>query len=250
MIIWKHYACIYVICTAVGPGSAPISISIVPSVANPVLGGENYHLTCNLTGVSTSHCEWRKNNSIIEGETARMLSFSPLKLSHAGKYKCGCTHITDETLLTFVSTEIDVIVQSKTELLWYYSQFLTISNDSLFIAVPRPTSVLVRSHPANPIGTDVTLTCIVELSQAVDIPVTVNTYLLGPVGFSVNNSVTVMGRTTTYTTTAVISSFGIDNTGSYICVGALNSTKSNEDLLTASTGNGGQTRITTGKSHM
>ena len=100
------------LCTGVGQ----ISISIVPSVANPALGGDNYHLTCNLTGVSTSHCEWRKNNSIIEGETARRLSFSPLKLSHAGKYKCGCTHTTGETSLTFVSTEIDIIVQSKKEL--------------------------------------------------------------------------------------------------------------------------------------
>ena len=102
-----------IICTGVGP----ISISIVPSVANPALGGRNYHLTCNLTGVNTSHCEWRKNNSIIEGETARTLSFSPLKLSHAGKYKCGCTHNASDTSLTFVSTEIDIIVQSKKELL-------------------------------------------------------------------------------------------------------------------------------------
>ena len=89
-----------------------------------------------------------------------------------------------------------------------------------------------------------------ELSQAVDIPVTVNTYFFGPERFSVNNSVIVepvMGRSTTYTTTAVISSFGTDNTGSYTCAAGLNSTKSNEDLLIGSGGSFGQTRITAGK---
>jgi hypothetical protein len=93
-------------------------------VANPAPGGENYQLTCNLSGISTSHCKWKKNNSIIEGETRRTLSFSPLKLSDAGKYKCGCTRQTNETSLTIESFAIDVTVQSKNTAAddIYYSQ--------------------------------------------------------------------------------------------------------------------------------
>ena len=105
------------------------------------------------------------------------------------------------------------------------TQHRHIQQDKLFIAVPQPISVLVRNHPANPIGTDVTLTCVVELSQAVDIPVTVTTYLFGPERFSVNNSITVE-PVTGHTTTTMISSFGIDNSGSYTCAAEASTTTS------------------------
>jgi hypothetical protein len=107
----------------------------------------------------------------------------------------------------------------------------------IFLTVPPPTSVLIRSDPANPIETDVTLTCSMELNEAVDIPVIVNTHFLGPDGFFVNNSgivEPVTRSTTTYTTTTTISSFGIDNTGTYFCAAGINSTKFNDDQLTAS----------------
>ena len=55
-------------------------------------------------------------------------------------------------------------------------------------AVPAPTSVMLSSSIPNPIppfGSDVTLTCAVELSPAVDVPVTVNTVLTTDEGFMI-----------------------------------------------------------------
>ena len=84
-------------------------------------------------------------------------------------------------------------------------------------------SVDVTSHPVSPIwpiGSNVTLTCTVELSPAVDVPVTVNTVWTGPAGFMRTNSApSVMGNTTTYNinSTAVVMSFNRNKSGDYIC---------------------------------
>lgn len=99
-------------CTAVGPGSV-ILLSVVPSAPNPAPGGENYHLTCNVSGTNASLYQWRKNGAIIEGETTKTLSFSPLKLSDAGKYACGYTQLGDGISITTLSAAINVTVQSK-----------------------------------------------------------------------------------------------------------------------------------------
>ena len=88
-------------------------------------------------------------------------------------------------------------------------------------AVPAPTVTLSSSIP-NPIppfsGSDVTLTCAVELSPAVDVPVTVNTVLNRPEGFMpASTAQPVMGSSTNYTSTFLISSFGRSNSGLYTC---------------------------------
>ena len=81
--------------------------------------------------------------------------------------------------------------------------------------------------PIRPVGSDVTLTCTVELSPAVDVPVTVNTVLTGPYGFMTTNTAQpVMRRTTTYTTTAMVSSFGRDQSGVYTRAATVNSASS------------------------
>ena len=79
----------------------------------------------------------------------------------------------------------------------------------------------VTSHPVSPIqaiGSNVTLTCIVELSPAVDVPVTVNTVWSGPPGFGTTNTAqTVMGSNATYISTAMVSSFNRKKSGDYTC---------------------------------
>ena len=94
--------------------------------------------------------------------------------------------------------------------------------------VSSPTSVIVTSDPIipiRPVGFDVTLTCTVELSPAVDIIVIVNTVWTGPDGFmSTNTAQPVMGSTTTYTSTAMVSSFGRDQSGVYTCTATVSST--------------------------
>ena len=81
--------------------------------------------------------------------------------------------------------------------------------------------------PIRPVESDVTVTCTVELSPAVDVPVTVNTVWTGPYGFMTTNTAQpVMGSTTTYTSTAMVSSFGRDQSGDYTCTATVNSNSS------------------------
>ena len=73
-------------------------------------------------------------------------------------------------------------------------------------------------NPIPPFGSDVTLTCAVELSSAVDVPVTVNTVLNTPDGFThTSTAQPVMGSITSYSSTFVISSFDSSNSGLYTC---------------------------------
>ena len=75
------------------------------------------------------------------------------------------------------------------------------------------------------LGSTVTLMCTVRLSNnsgVVDIPVTVNTQWTGPNGLS--GIAQRMGSTTTYTSTAMVSSFGRDQSGNYTCTATVSST--------------------------
>ena len=97
-----------------------------------------------------------------------------------------------------------------------------------FFVVPTPT-VAIISNTTSPVsvGSDVTLTCTVDLDPVVDVPVTVNTVWTGPAGFvRTTTAQPVMGSTTTYTSTAMVSSFGRDQSGVYTCTATVNSTSS------------------------
>ena len=75
-----------------------------------------------------------------------------------------------------------------------------------------------RQNPIRPIGSDVSLNCIVELSPAVDVQVTVNTVWTGPAGFMVTSiAQPVVGSNTSHASTVMVSSFGRDQSGSYNC---------------------------------
>ena len=93
--------------------------------------------------------------------------------------------------------------------------FESVSNGNM-ISVPPPT-VTVSTNPPGiiAVGSSVTLTCTVELSSSVDVPVTVNTVWTGPDNF--NEMAQQMGSTTTYTSTAMVSSFGRNQSGNYTC---------------------------------
>ena len=65
---------------------------------------------------------------------------------------------------------------------------------------------------------NITLTCTVELSPSVVVPVTVNTVWTGPAGFNtINTAQPVMG-TTSYTSTAIVKSLKRNKSGNYICL--------------------------------
>ena len=64
-----------------------ISVQITGSVATPT-AGQIYTLTCSISGASVTTYQWRKDGSVIQGETTEVISFSTLRLSHAGRYTC------------------------------------------------------------------------------------------------------------------------------------------------------------------
>ena len=94
--------------------------------------------------------------------------------------------------------------------------------------VPKPLSVVLTSDPLSPIrpiGSNVTLTCTIELSLLVNVPVTVNTEWTGPDGFMTTNIAqrVNIGSTTTYTSKATVFSFRRTHSGKYICSAAITS---------------------------
>ena len=78
---------------------------------------------------------------------------------------------------------------------------------------------IVEGHPLN-------LTCSIELSDAVDITVTVNTVWSGPsrTQFTTTTSVATMVTATTYTSTATISSVETSDSGEYTSTATVSST--------------------------
>ena len=110
--------------------------------------------------------------------------------------------------------------------------------------------MIVTSDPVSPIKPfefpNVTLTCNVEFSPVMDVPVTVNTVWTGPAGFEYNITAQLcVGNTKIYTSTAVVSSFGRNQSGNYTCAAIVSS---NSSFLP----NGLQSeikRITTGIEH-
>ena len=98
--------------------------------------------------------------------------------------------------------------------------------------------------PIRPVGSTVTLTCTVVFSTAVNVEVDVNTAWTGPDGFMTTNTAQpVMESTTTYTSTAMVSSFGRNQSGNYTCTATVSLTSS---LISSSMGSMSG-RITVGK---
>ena len=114
--------------------------------------------------------------------------------------------------------------------------------------VPPPTAVTVTASPDDPFiveGHPLNLTCSIELSEAVNIAVTVNTVWSGPPGtqFTTTTSVATRMTATTYTSTATISSVETSDSGEYICTATVSSTS---PFLTNSEGVSGMYSVTVG----
>ena len=59
----------------------------------PQIAGENYTLTCQVTGggITTLTYRWFRNGSLLTDQTSATLSFSPLMESDSGVYTCEGT---------------------------------------------------------------------------------------------------------------------------------------------------------------
>ena len=119
------------------------------------------------------------------------------------------------------------------------------------LLVPAPLSVVVTgsiSNPIRPIGTNITLTCTVELSPAVDVPVTVNTEWRGPAGFNKTNMAWPDTDNTSSSSMVTIFSFENINSGDYTCTAEVVAMQMLLSLyLNDSKVRSNETRITTGK---
>ena len=81
-----------------------------------------------------------------------------------------------------------------------------------------------------------------SLQLAVNVPVAVNTVWAGPDGFMPAQA--AIGSTTTFTSTATVSSFGRNQSGVYNCTATVSSTSS----FIRSVSQSGTARVTVGKS--
>ena len=72
--------------------------------ATPTVG-QSYSLICSVGGGTVSDYQWRKDGTVLQGQTTEVLSFSSLRLSDAGQYSC-------EIIVTAVS-ETFTAVQNK-----------------------------------------------------------------------------------------------------------------------------------------
>ena len=118
--------------------------------------------------------------------------------------------------------------------------------------MPPVSNVTVTSDPVSPIhpfeSPNVTLTCTVELSPAVDVPVTVNTVWTEPDGFMTNSNTKPsldLDSVTTYTFTTVIRSFHRNHSGNYSCSATV--TSPSPFMLDSSISLSDTKRITTGR---
>ena len=117
----------------------------------------------------------------------------------------------------------------------------------ILLSVPAFSTMVTSSkpNPIRPVGSDVILICTVELSSAVNILVTVNVQLSDPAGSPLTTTIPSISGST-YTSTAIVRSFGRDQSGNYICTATVST-----PLLfyTNSRPQSVSTYITVGKTH-
>ena len=127
---------------------------------------------------------------------------------------------------------------------------------TLLSSVSAPTSVTCKSatsNPVRPIGSVVNLICIVhvELGAAVDVPVTLSTVWTGPDEFnavSISQPIYRIGSSVhNISSSAVVSSFRRDQSGSYMCMASLIASSSTNSYLIDSNTVSGSIQVTTGE---
>ena len=124
----------------------------------------------------------------------------------------------------------------------YYVVYQLTSLHSMLSSVPAPTAVII-APPVDMIiaGSSPSLTCTVELSPVVDVPVIVNAEWTGPDMTMVTSSSSVMESLTRYT---VMASVDAARNGSYTCRASIDSSS---QFITGSGMTPGSTTITVGE---
>lgn len=155
-----------------------------------------------------------KDGMTLMNEVEEVISFNPLTLFNAGVY---CCEIVVESV-TYKTNNFSL--QSKFLLLpiIIIMTFDYNNNYAHIFIVPIITFVEVTSNkpnPIRPIGSDVMLTCTVEVNEAVDVPVAVD---ISWTIYNENIMQTNRKNGNTYISTAWINEFGIEMSRFYICL--------------------------------
>ena len=129
-----------------------------------------------------------------------------------------------------------------------------IITNQLSCSVPPPTSVVVmsnRDNPIRPVGSNVTLTCNIELSPTVDIEVNMTIVWTGPNNNIIkNNTYTLMGNTAmTLESNITVRASGRRVSGDYTCIVSIRVSKELQYVHLNDIGAraSNKTSITTGK---
>ena len=179
--------------------------------------------------ITTITYRWTKINGTTQMTVdthSSILSFSPLKLSDAGQYICEAT-IGSQMYGSIEYIYIQSELSTHKGLVLATNIFMLFFSTTLVSAPRYINSVSDPVSPIQPIGSNVTLTCTVELSPAVDVPVIVNIKLTDPSGKllpATTPSVSVSGSI--YTSKVMIASFRRNQSGVYSYVSTINSSYS------------------------
>ena len=192
--------------------------------------GQSYTLTCDCSGLvdaSGATYQWYKNGNTLSSEEGPNVTFSNLQLSDAANYTCSATihgmvqHLRGDPLI--------ITVQSKSESGYLKSSYSDDHECAMSPAVPAPSHVILRQNkpnPIRPIGSNVTLTCIVELPRAVVAArgqLMVNIELEDPAGNTLTGASLVQQSPSTHVSRAEIRSFERRHSGVYTCAATLTS---------------------------
>ena len=204
---------------------------------------QKYTLTCDVTGANVTTYEWWKDN-IVQNITEAAFSFPSLRVSDAGQYTCLVT--VDEVVY---NDTVNINITSKINTCNEISTLISSFYAPKFI-VPAPISVTAESdltHPILNIISTITLTCTIELSPAVDVPVNLRTTWTGPNGFMDVRTAHRMVTSPTYTSIVKVSPFGRNHSGNYTCVTTVSSTSNSPFIMDSLQSNSSKVEVTYGK---
>ena len=112
------------------------SLVISDGGATPTVG-QSYTLICSVSGGTVSSYQWRKDGAVLQGQTTEVLSFSPLRLSDAGRYSCEVSATaTSETFTTIQNRSITI-----------HSEL--IANSMILVAIANGIPCLTCSSSSN-----------------------------------------------------------------------------------------------------
>ena len=210
------------------------STSVVITRNGTPTAGQTYSLSCSLVIMTDpATYQWFHSNETQLSDTSQ-LQFSPLMASHGGTYTCRAS------VRGVMAEDIATVIVTRKCHAVVFGHILN-NLHSFLSSVPSPTTLSVTPPSMIIAGSSSSLTCTVELSTAVDIPVTVNTVWTSPAMTTVTTTSSVMESLTRY---IVMANVSVATSGSYICQASIDSSS---PVITESERTSNSTTVTVGE---